>query len=363
MGLVPARHTHAYLRFDRPKACVSAPQALPAASLREGSGAGASDDYHILELVGEGSFGKVYKARRKFTGAITAMKFIAKHGKTEKDIKALRQEIDILRGLKHPNIIAMVDAFETKAEFCVVTEFAQGELFEILEDDQCLPEEEVRAVAKQLVRALHYLHSNRVIHRDMKPQNILIGARRVVKLCDFGFARAMSSATMVLTSIKGTPLYMAPELVQEQPYNHTVDLWSLGVILYELFVGQPPFYTNSIYSLIQKIVRDPLRWPENISPPFKSFLKGLLNKKPSERLTWPALADHPFVREGPDAIDEARLARRAEARGAREAVARRRDEEKEKTERERERAAADDASRPGDARSVSYTHLTLPTKA
>jgi serine/threonine protein kinase len=102
------------------------------------------------------------------------------------------------------------------------TEFAQGELFEILEDDQSLPEDVVQGVAKQLVRALHYLHSNRIIHRDMKPQNILIGANGAVKLCDFGFARAMSNNTMVLTSIKGTPLYMAPELVQEQPYNHTV---------------------------------------------------------------------------------------------------------------------------------------------
>jgi serine/threonine protein kinase len=74
------------------------------------------------------------------------------------------------------------------------------------------------------VHALHYLHSNRIIHRDMKPQNILIGANGTVKLCDFGFARAMSCSTMVLTSIKGTPLYMAPELVQEQPYNHTVRL-------------------------------------------------------------------------------------------------------------------------------------------
>lgn len=101
-------------------------------------------------------------------------------------------------------------------------EFAQGELFEILEDDQCLPEDVVQSVAKQLVRALHYLHRNRIIHRDMKPQNILIGSGGVVKLCDFGFARAMSCNTMVLTSIKGTPLYMAPELVQEQPYNHTV---------------------------------------------------------------------------------------------------------------------------------------------
>lgn len=99
---------------------------------------------------------------------------------------------------------------------------AAGELFEILEDDQSLPEATVQSIAKQLVRALHYLHTNRVIHRDMKPQNILIGANGVVKLCDFGFARAMSSNTMVLTSIKGTPLYMAPELVQEQPYNHTV---------------------------------------------------------------------------------------------------------------------------------------------
>lgn len=82
----------------------------------------------------------------------------------------------------------------------------------------------VQNVAKQLVRALHYLHSNRIIHRDMKPQNILIGANGTVKLCDFGFARSMSCSTLVLTSIKGTPLYMAPELVQEQPYNHTVSM-------------------------------------------------------------------------------------------------------------------------------------------
>lgn len=255
------------------------------------------ENYHVIDLVGEGSFGKVYKGRRRCTGQITAMKFIMKHGKSEKDIRNLRQEIEILRQLKHENIIQMLDAFETKTDFCVVTEFAQGELFEILEDDQSLPEEVVQGIAKQLVRALYYLHHNRIIHRDMKPQNILIGANGIVKLCDFGFARAMSCNTMVLTSIKGTPLYMAPELVQEQPYNHTVDLWSLGVILYELYVGQPPFYTNSIYSLIHHIVKDPVKFPTNISTEFKSFLKGLLNKKPSDRLGWPELLDHPFVRE------------------------------------------------------------------
>ncbi|KAG6668932.1 serine/threonine-protein kinase TIO [Carya illinoinensis] len=274
------------------------------------------ENYHVIELVGEGSFGKVYKGRRKYTGQTVAMKFIMKHGKSDKDIHNLRQEIEILRKLKHENIIEMLDSFESAQEFCVVTEFAQGELFEILEDDKCLPEEQVQAIAKQLVRALHYLHSNRIIHRDMKPQNILIGAGSVVKLCDFGFARAMSTNTVVLRSIKGTPLYMAPELVREQPYNHSADLWSLGVILYELFVGQPPFYTNSVYALIRHIVKDPVKYPDNMSLNFKSFLKGLLNKVPQNRLTWPSLLEHPFVKETSDEVDAREMrAATAAARG------------------------------------------------
>lgn len=255
------------------------------------------DQYHVLHPIGEGSFGKVYKGRRKGSGQVVALKFITKRGKTEKELNNLRQEIDILKGLYHENIILLLDSFETSHEFCMITEFAQGELFEILEDDRNLPENEVRKIAQQLVHALYYLHSHRIIHRDMKPQNILISANGIVKLCDFGFARSMSTNTIVLTSIKGTPLYMAPELVQELPYNHTVDLWSLGVIIYELFVGTPPFYTNSIYTLIHLIVKDPVKFPDNMSPEFKSFLQGLLNKAPNERLTWPELLQHPFVLE------------------------------------------------------------------
>lgn len=140
----------------------------------------------------------------------------------------------------------------------------------------------------------------------MKPQNVLIGSSGRIKLCDFGFARAMSSNTIVLTSIKGTPLYMSPELVKEQPYDATSDLWSLGVILYELYVGQPPFYTNSIYSLINHIVKDPVKYPTDISKEFKSFLQGLLQKNPTRRLNWPHLLDHPFVRETESDRDQAR---------------------------------------------------------
>ncbi|ESO97940.1 hypothetical protein LOTGIDRAFT_153051 [Lottia gigantea] len=256
------------------------------------------DNYHVLEIIGEGSFGKVYSGRKKFTSQIVALKFIPKVGKSEKELRSLRREIEIMRGLHHENIIEMLDSFETAKEVVVVTDYAEGELFQILEDDGNLPEEQVQTIACQLVSALFYLHSHRILHRDMKPQNILLGKGGVVKLCDFGFARAMSFNTLVLTSIKGTPLYMSPELVEEKPYDHTADLWALGCIMYELFTGTPPFYTNSIFQLVNMIIKDPVKWPKNMSPVFKDFLQGLLNKNPKLRLSWPQLLHHPFVTHG-----------------------------------------------------------------
>ncbi|XP_010287026.1 PREDICTED: serine/threonine-protein kinase 36, partial [Phaethon lepturus] len=262
------------------------------------------EKYHVLEMIGEGSFGRVYKGRRKHSAQVVALKFIPKVGRSEKELKNLQREIEIMRGLHHPNIIQMLDSFETDTEVVVVTDYAEGELFQILEDDGSLPEDQVQTIAAQLVSALYYLHSHRILHRDMKPQNILLGKDGVVKLCDFGFARAMSIHTMVLTSIKGTPLYMSPELVEERPYDHTADLWSVGCILYELFVGTPPFYTSSLFQLVSLIVKDPVKWPMAISPVFKSFLEGLLMKDPRQRLSWPELLSHPFIAGRVTVIDD-----------------------------------------------------------
>ncbi|KAF6778187.1 hypothetical protein AHF37_04152 [Paragonimus kellicotti] len=229
---------------------------------------------------------------------IVAMKFIPKVGKSEKSLKNLKREIGIMQSMHHANIIEMKDTFETEREVVAITDYAEGDLFQIIEDDGQLSEEIVRSIACQLVSALYYLHAHRILHRDMKPQNILLGQEGVIKLCDFGFARVMNLNSMVLTSIKGTPLYMAPELVQEKPYDHTADLWALGCILYELFVGKPPFYTESIFQLVKMITKMSIQWPPDMNPEFKDFLTRLLQKDVRKRLQWPELLDHPFIAAG-----------------------------------------------------------------
>lgn len=261
------------------------------------------ENYHILGCIGEGSYGKVYRGQRKYSANVVALKFIPKVGKSERELRGLRQEIEIMSNLQHENIVQMLDSFETEEELVVVMDYADGELYQILEDDGTLPEDQVQLIACQLVSALYYLHSHRILHRDMKPQNILLAKGEKVKLCDFGFARAMSFDTLVLTSVKGTPLYMAPEIVEEHPYDHTADLWALGCILYELYTGMPPFYTNNIFQLASLIVKDPVRWPKDMSPVFKDFLQGLLAKNSKNRLSWPHLLTHEFVVDGVKALE------------------------------------------------------------
>nr|XP_034839611.1 serine/threonine-protein kinase fused [Maniola hyperantus] len=253
------------------------------------------DNYLVISFIGEGSFGRVFKAKNKDTDAIVALKVIRKKGRSSKDLKNLRQECDIQRQLNHPNVIRMIDSFDTESELVVVTEYAEKELHSILAKEGCLNEDNVKKITWDLVSALYYLHSHRVLHRDLKPQNVLLDSTGRAKLCDFGLARIMTNATHILTSIKGTPLYMAPELIDEKPYDHQADLWSLGCIVYELMAGQPPFCTMSIWQLVRMIRHKPVQWPSFISPDARSFLQGLLHKDPDKRMTWPEILEHPFV--------------------------------------------------------------------
>ena len=261
------------------------------------------DKYTVLDMIGEGSFGRVFRGKDKQTGEVVALKLIPKVGHSEREIHSLRSECKIQKELNHPNIVRMIDAFETDNEVISVAEYVPGELFRLFDQykveagERRLPEQRVKEIAGDLISALHYLHSHRILHRDIKPQNILLDSSGKAKLCDFGFARNLGLNTFVLTSIKGTPLYMAPELIEEKPYDHTADIWSLGCIIYELLTGQPPFSTTSLFQLIKKIRYESIQWPTHISHQAKSFLQGTLEKDSRRRLSWPDLPLHPFVCE------------------------------------------------------------------
>ncbi|EAY03521.1 CAMK family protein kinase [Trichomonas vaginalis G3] len=253
------------------------------------------DEYKLIQQIGEGSFGRVFKARRKYTGRMVAIKTIQKGNMKDEDLVNFRREVDILKKVDHPNIMRLLEYFETDSEFCLVTELGRGDLFQIISDTQRLPEEQLKPIAAQLVSALNHLHQKKIIHRDLKPQNILVSDNSSIKLCDFGFARALSRTTLVLNSIKGTPLYMAPELVQEYPYTEKIDIWSLGIILYELYYGKPPYFTDSMYNLIKMIINEPITWPGPISDEFKDFILKALVKDPDSRWSCEQLLNHPWI--------------------------------------------------------------------
>ncbi|XP_055587389.1 serine/threonine-protein kinase fused [Uranotaenia lowii] len=253
------------------------------------------DKYAIRELIGEGSFGKVYKADNEETKTTVALKIISKRGRSGRELKGLRGECEIQRNLQHPNIIRMLDSFETENEIIAVTEFAETDLHSLLRNGS-LGEPETQRITYDLVSALYYLHSHRILHRDLKPQNILMDRNKTAKLCDFGFARNMTMGTHVLTSIKGTPLYMAPELMEAKPYDHHADLWSLGCIIYEMLAGEPPFSSTSMIHLVRLIRNQYIKWPSFLTANCISFVQGLLERDPSHRMPWTKIINHPFVK-------------------------------------------------------------------
>jgi fused-like protein len=259
------------------------------------------DAYHILERVGEGSFGKVYKGRRRFTGQFVALKFVGKHGRTEAEIQQTRSEINLLRSVAHPHVVRLLDFFETSRDLVIVTEFCHGQLYEVFVDDKRLPIPLVRSIAQQLCSALHYLHAQNIVHRDIKAQNVLIGSDGVLKLCDFGFARSFSSASPLLSSALGSPLCMAPEILAGRKYDASADLWALAVMLYELAAGFPPFNAENLPALMKQVLDAMaeggrgVSYPDAFPPDFVAFLASILKRDPQQRATWDQILSSPFL--------------------------------------------------------------------
>ncbi|CRL00786.1 CLUMA_CG014040, isoform A [Clunio marinus] len=254
-------------------------------------------NFKILDLIGEGSFGKVFKAENKENDTF-ALKILRKKSRSNKELSTLRQEAIIHQNLKHPNIIQLFDSIETDKELVFVCEYAVSDLHKLLAKQGSLGEKRTQKFSCDIISALNYLHSHRILHRDLKPPNILLDVGDKAKLCDFGLARNMTLRTQVLTSIKGTPLYMAPEVLDCRGYGHQADLWSLGIIIYEMLTGETPFQAKNIMQLICLIQGSRINWPTFLSTSCISFLQGLLVNDPQKRMKWNEILNHKFVKEG-----------------------------------------------------------------
>ncbi|KAL4063180.1 kinase-like protein [Scleroderma citrinum] len=245
--------------------------------------------FHLLRCVGKGAFGKVRMVQHKQTRELYALKYINK-GKCVKmkAVSNIIQERRLLEEIDHPFVVNLRYAFQDDENcFFVLDLMLGGDLRFHLERLGALPEDTVRFYIAEIASALAFLHENRIMHRDLKPDNILLDARGHAHLTDFNIAVHFSERRP-LTGVAGSMAYMAPEILAKRGYTYTIDWWSLGVCAYELLFGRRPFRGKTNTELTHSISRDHLRFPEDADRKCSragiQALKGFLERDPSRRL-------------------------------------------------------------------------------
>ena len=263
----------------------------------------AKNPFHIykaLNLLGEGAFGEVWKVKHKLTGKEFAMKIIQK--KPEFKEKSILNEINILKKLDHPNILKILEFYYSSDKFFIITEFCTGgELYKEIKKRNIFPEDQTAFVLYQIFSAIRYCHKMRIIHEDIKPENIMITKRDknnylYIKLIDFGTAKIFKEGNMQEGMI-GSAYYIAPEVIDGK-YNELCDIWSIGVIMYIMLIGSPPFDGDSdeeiLRSIRKGVYRTSSRNYKNISDNAKDLMKKLLEYNPSKRITAKNALNHPW---------------------------------------------------------------------
>ncbi|TKY65658.1 Serine/threonine-protein kinase AtPK2/AtPK19 [Spatholobus suberectus] len=243
------------------------------------------EDFEILKVVGQGAFAKVYQVRKKGTSEIYAMKVMRKDKIIEKNhAEYMKAERDIWTKIEHPFVVQLRYSFQTKYRLYLVLDFVNGgHLFFQLYHQGLFREDLARIYTAEIVSAVYHLHSNGIMHRDLKPENILLDADGHVMLTDFGLAKQFEESTRS-NSMCGTLEYMAPEIILGKGHDKAADWWSVGVLLFEMLTGKPPFCGGSRDKIQQKIVKDKIKLPAFLSTEAHSLLKGLLQKEATKRL-------------------------------------------------------------------------------
>lgn len=255
------------------------------------------EDYSIGKDIGKGSFSTVNECTNKSTGERFALKSIEKSKIVE--CRQIENEIKILKRSSHPNIIQLIEVYETQDFLYIVMELISGgELYGQVLETGPFNEQKVHHLFNQLVEAVKYLHSIHITHRDLKLENILVSDNLQLKLSDFGLSKmfTLSDIEMMKTRV-GTPCYVAPEILMGESYTNTVDLWSLGVILYLMSYCQYPFIACNIYQMYELITSGKIEFPEQTesSVDLQDLIRGLLKVDIKERFTLEDIINHPWI--------------------------------------------------------------------
>lgn len=261
------------------------------------------DAYYFMKPpIGSGLFGAVYRAKHKKSGVIRAIKRIKKDHVNGANLQSLLNDVDILKKLDHPNIIKVYEFFQDEAAYYVVTDLCTGgELFEKIVQEKTFTEKQAAEYMRQILSAIAYCHEKQLVHCDLKPENIMLESPNssLIKIIDFGNS-SICAKDQRLTNKFGSVYYVAPEVLNSS-YNEKCDVWSLGVILYLLLTGKPPFNGNSDQQILQKVYAGTYTMdiPEmaEISATAKDLIKKMLTFKMDERITAKDCLNHPWIKQ------------------------------------------------------------------
>lgn len=262
---------------------------LPGSPLRVGF-------YEIEGTIGRGNFAVVKLARHRITKTEVAIKIIDKTQLDPSNLAKVYREVEVMKLVNHPNIVKLYQVMETKSMLYLVSEYApQGEIFEYIARHGRMSEALARRKFWQMVQAVEYCHSRRVVHRDLKAENLLLDSNMNIKIADFGFSNFWSPSSNLNTWC-GSPPYAAPEVFEGQQYKGPeIDVWSLGVVLYVLVCGALPFDGSTLHALRDRVLSGRFRIPFFMSSECESLLRRILVLDPTRRYTLQQVKSHPWM--------------------------------------------------------------------